>query len=106
MARGGSGTTGAPRGEAGTAGAGASTVAGATRGGERGSGGSALARESEEERNREMKGGPIRKTGLGAKIHDTELGAKIHGAELAAMLASTPSTWPRPRCQNLWRQDV
>ena len=43
---------------------------------------------------------------LSAKIHGAELGAKIHDAELAAMSASTPPTWPGPRRQTLWRQDV
>ena len=43
---------------------------------------------------------------LGAVDLGAELGAKIHGAELGVMSASTPSTWPRPRRQTLWRRDV
>ena len=40
----------------------------------------------ERERKRERKGGPIRKTGLGANNHGAKLGAKIYGAKLGAKI--------------------
>ena len=46
-------------------------------------------------------GAKIFGTKLSASNHGAKLDAKIHGAELAAMSASTLSTWPRPRRQNL-----
>ena len=46
-----------------------------------GSGGSGAV---ERERKRERKGGPIRKTGLGANNHGAELGARIYGTKLSA----------------------
>ena len=48
--------------------------------------------------------------GLKHKLDSVDLGANNHGTrlgtKLAAMSAFTPSTWPRPRRQNLWRRDM